>query len=397
MANKKVIPLTQVYKVIQKWLYFPNTERIDIILAAALSLFYDGNPLWLFIIGKSGDAKTEIVRALDGLPFVRKIDQLTTNTFASGRKDIKDLGSELTNKKTILLFSDLACLISLNKDEKKKIWSQLRTLYDSDIYKDTGSGAKKKYKNCHVVIIACVTRVIKEEHHIHQQLGTREILYDTDANPKDNIPKMSRVFKNIGQRKTMRTEITQVIHGFIKTHKYNNDIEIPEDILNFIYNSCQKLILLRATAPVDWYSGELSNDAETEVPTRLAEQLIVLYKALNSLASNYDDNRFKNIIENIIKSSSHPVRFKLYHIFKNDKDHWFKISDLMELTRLGRKAVVSQCEILWNLGSLDKDIREELVGVTGVYTDERGNEYPRGGRMKDVWYYKCRYKEEKQK
>ncbi len=99
MANKKVIPLTQVYKIIQKWLYFPNTERIDIILAAALSLFYDGNPLWLFIIGKSGDAKTEIVRALDGLPFVRKIDQLTTNTFASGRKDIKDLGSELHKQK----------------------------------------------------------------------------------------------------------------------------------------------------------------------------------------------------------------------------------------------------------------------------------------------------------
>ena len=101
-AAKKVITLKQVYATVQKWLYMPNTERIDVILAAVLSLFYDGNPLWLFLIGQSGDGKTEIVQALHGLPFVRKIDQLTANTFASGRKGAKDLGSELTGNKTIL-------------------------------------------------------------------------------------------------------------------------------------------------------------------------------------------------------------------------------------------------------------------------------------------------------
>ena len=396
MANDTV-SLKQVHETIKKWLYIPNTERIDVILATALSLFYDGNPLWLFIIGRSGDAKTEIVRALTGLPYVRKIDQLTANTFASGRKDVKDLGSELVNKRTILLFSDLACLISLNKDEKKKIWSQFRTLYDGEIFKDAGSGAKKKYTNCHVVIIACVTRVIKEEHHVHQQLGTRELLYDTNANLKDNVSKMHQVFNNIGQRETMRKEIQEVIHNFIFSHKYNNNIKIPKDILEFIYNSCQKLTFLRATAPIDWYSGELSNDAETEVPTRLAEQFIVLYKALNSLENDYDPKRYKNIVENIIKSSSQPVRYKLYNIFKEQPDKWFMISDLMKKTKLGRKAIVSQCEILWNLGSLRKEIREELVGATGVYTDEHDVEHPRGGRMKNVWYYKSKYKEKMKK
>jgi hypothetical protein len=386
----EVVPLTKVYETVQKWLYFPNTERIDIILAVTLSLFYDGNPLWLFIIGRSGDAKTEIIRALEGLPFIRKIDQLTANTFASGRKDVNDLGSELQNKRTILLFSDLACLISLNKDEKKKIWSQFRTLYDGDIYKDAGSGAQRKYQNCHVTVIACVTRVIKEEHHVHQQLGTRELLYDTDATPADNVSKMKRVTKNIGHRKLMRDEIKQDIHNFIKSHKFNNNIEVPKEILDFIYNECQKLTFLRATAPVDWYSGELSGDADAEVPTRLSEQFIVLYKALKSLDANYPNNKFKKIINNIVKSSSHPVRYKLYNIFKKNPDRWFKISELMKMTKLGRKAVVSQCEILWNLNSVEKEIREELVGATGVYTDKDGVEHTRGGRMRDVWYYKGR-------
>jgi hypothetical protein len=229
------VTLQQVYDVIQKWLFFPLTERIDVILATVISLFYEGNPLWLFIIGRSGDAKTEIVKALDGLKFIRRIDQITANTFASGRKDAKDLGSELTGRRTILLFTDLACLISLNKDEKKKIWSQFRTLYDGDIYKDTGSGCDKpKYQNCHVVVIACVTRVIKEEHHIHQQLGTRELLYDTNAEFTDNLSKMKQVYKNTGKREEMRTEIRDAIQGFILTHRFNTDITIPDDILDYI-------------------------------------------------------------------------------------------------------------------------------------------------------------------
>jgi len=390
--KKQVVTLQHVYDIIQKWLFFPHTERIDVILAVVLSLFYDGNPLWLFIIGRSGDAKTEIIKALDGLPFIRRIDQITANTFASGRKDAKDLGSELTGKRTILLFTDLACLISLNKDEKKKIWSQFRTLYDGDIYKDTGSGCDKpKYKNCHVIVIACVTRVIKEEHHIHQQLGTRELLFDTNAEFNDNLAKMKQVYRNTGRRNQMRTELKDIIQGFIKTHRFDNTITIPEDVLDYIYTRCQKLTILRATAAVDWYSGELDGDADTEVPTRLSEQFMVLYKALHSLSQNYDDSRFKTIIENIVRSSSHPVRYKLYQIFKDNENpgEAFTIRDLMRITRLGKKAVTSQCEILWNLGSLEKETKEEIVGEM-VKTARDGTEYTSGGHLERIDYYRMR-------
>ena len=129
MTNDKAITLADVYNMVRKWLYMPSTERIDVILATAISLHYKGNPLWVFIVGKSGDGKTELVKALDGLPHTRKIDQLTGNTLASGKKGAHDLGSELTGRRTILIFTDLACLTSINKDEKKRIWGQFRTLY----------------------------------------------------------------------------------------------------------------------------------------------------------------------------------------------------------------------------------------------------------------------------
>jgi len=389
MTSSKVVSLAEVYRVVKKWLYMTNLERVDIILATVLSLFYDGNPLWVFIIGSSGDGKTEIVRALDGLPHVRKIDQLTANTFASGKKGAHDLGAELDGKRTILIFIDLACLTSLNKDEKKKIWSQFRTLYDGEIYKDTGSGVSKKYKNCYVTIIACTTKAIREEYHIHQQLGTREFLYDTNAQPEDNIEKMHRVIGNLGKKKEMREELKKAIQGFIKTHRFNNDIVMSPEILEYIYKQCEKLALLRATAPVDWYVGELTGDADAEVPTRLVEQFSVLYKALKSLDPAYQDQSYKNIVENIIRSSSHPVRYKLYHIFKNSDGKWFNIPDLTRETRLGRKAIASQCAILWNLGSLEKEIREEIVGSTRIYTDDNGIEQKVGGHATEVAYYRA--------
>jgi hypothetical protein len=117
---------------------------------------------------------------------------------------------------------------------------------------------------------------------------------------------------------------------------------------------------------------------------------MVLYKALHSLDPNYDDNRFKTIIENIVRSSSHPVRYKLYQLFKETDDNEdFTIHDLMQMTKLGKKAVKSQCEILWNLGSLTKTVREEIVGAI-VRTAHNGDEYTSGGHMENIEYYRMK-------
>ena len=364
MTNSKVISLNDVHRVVKKWLYIPSTERIDIILATAISLHNPGRPLWVFIVGNSGDGKTEIVKALDGLPHTRKIDQISANTLASGRnrKNACDLGAELQDKKTILVITDLACLTSLNKDEKKKIWSQFRTLYDGEIHKDTGERTKIKYTNCIVAIIGCTTSAIKNEYHIHQQLGTRELLYGTEADPEDDECKMRRAIDNMGRQKKMHQELKTTIQGFIKSHVFDNSIQLPADVLDFIINECMKLKILRATGPTDWYSGELGGDAEAEVPTRLMEQLTVLYKSLKSLDADYPIKSFKNIVRNIVRTSSESIRYKLYHIFKKSPAEWMTVPQLQRMTRIGRKAIIAQCEILWNLRSLEKDIREELVG-----------------------------------
>lgn len=391
-----------MYERLRKWLYLPDTNRVDLILSVYISTFDEGKPLWVFIVGGSGDCKSELLNTLDGRPNVRKVDQLSANTLASGKTRhkkndngeskeyaVKDLGGELEGKKTLLMFTDLACLTSLNKDEKKKIWSQFRTLYDGEIFKDTGSGVQKKYTDCHVNIVAAVTSAIKDEYAVHQQLGTRELLYDTEPDPRDNKEKMNWSLKHSGKEREMKQDLKSAVDGFLLDKKYNPSLEMPQHILNYLYLQCEQLRILRATGKVDWRTGEADGDYEAEVTTRLIQQLSKLYRALHSLDPEYPDENFFAIVERIVRSSSDPIRYKLYHFFPQSLGQSFTAYDLHLLFKNSRMAISAQCEALWNLGLIEKSMDVEQIGGACV-RDDNGNEYRRGGRWDKVAKYTCR-------
>jgi len=383
----------ELYDRIRKWLYLSGTERIDLILATALTTFCGDKPLWIFLTGASGDAKSELLMSLETLDYVRVIDQMTQNTLASGYKEkgkkVPDIGQELENKHTLIIFPDLACLTSLDSNEKKKIWGQFRNLYDGKITKDTGSGVKIYYRNCHVTILACSTSAIRDEYHINQQLGTRELLYGTEARPEDDIKKMRKALMHRGKEKQMKQELSETMQSFLESHEYNDDIEIPEETLLFMMNESIKLAQLRATVgSSDWATGEISADAENEVPTRLIQQLSLLYRGLYSLDKNYPDDKYRSIVENIVRSSSNPIRYILYNIFLKRKNDWINLKELKEMTRIGRKALLNQLMTMWNLRLLDRKIETETVGGY-IYTTSDGYETTRGGRIEEVDYYKA--------
>jgi len=315
----KYTSLSDIYNVLQKWLYIQDTKRIDVLLATIISNQIPGTPIWIFFVGNSGDTKSELINLVSALPHVIKIDQITPNTLASGRKDAHDLGGELQNSSHILIFPDLATLTSLNKDAKREIWSQWRNLYDGFINKRTGSGVNKAYENCHVTAIAGATPSLREEYHIHQQLGTRELLYDTESEVKHNHDKMKAAWKNENYEKQMREEIRNALFGFWVHHKYKEK-EIPPDIEEFLYKEADRLALLRASAMTDWRYNELINDAYPEVPTRLIKQFKRLYISLKNLDDNYPDERAKEIIIHIVNSSGNKLRQKIIETFKQDLD-----------------------------------------------------------------------------
>ena len=386
--DKENATLEKVHKKFKEHYHIANTNHIDVILATALSFRMQGDPIWLIFYGASGDLKTGITKSLLGLQDVVLLDNITPNTLASGKPDVKDLGFKLQNSNHILLIPDLATLISKNIDEKNEIWGQLRTLYDGYINKRTGSGVERKYEGTHVTLIACATNMICDEVLVHAQLGTRDFMYSTGADPMDMNEKMERAWDNVNKEGEISKETQEIISSFCRFH-FIREIPVSEDMKDFIMKQAVKLMILRASGAVDRSSRELLNPVVPEVPTRLSKQFKKLYFGLKALDENYPDEKCKEIISHIVDSSGHKVRqMVLSELEKsNPLDKWFKINEVQFNTRLSRGAVKQQLETLWNMHVIEKKLVDENVGGH-LETNEYDKEYYRGGHIEEVAYYR---------
>lgn len=378
------IELQGVYDIIHKYYHMKDMKRVDVLLASALSMCAMGcDPLMVIFCGNSGDWKSEGLRALtkcdawitelnktnsDKPKWIRPIDQLTKNTFVSGKPGCEgkhgDVGSELNGKYTLLLIADFANIVSKIKEDKNEIFSQLRNLYDGFLQKDTGSGVKKIYEDCHITLIANSTPMIKDEFFLHQALGTREFIYDTSEDMSENdkkqesMSKATKAWENQSIVKRARLELIDVFTRFLIQHPYKeiNDSEIPDDMKNFIIAQSYKLSLLRATVKVDFYRNTVIGEPIIEEPTRLVHQFKLLYKSLKSLSADYSDGRIKLIIKHIIKSSCVPLRHRLLSALMKSKGLPFTATDLAEKFKIDYKQIRLELDILWALNIIEREI-----------------------------------------
>ena len=381
---KRVRPLSEVHNVFKKYLHITDIKRIDTLLAVALSNGLKGTPIWVIFVGNSGDAKTAMAITLDGMDNVKKVDQLTVNTLASGKEGATDLGSEVDGKDIILLIPDLASLISKRSDDKNEIWGQFRNLFDGFINKRTGSGINKKYDNCHITLIAGATPIIRSETLIHAQLGTRELMYDTEAILSDNKDKLNKAWDNEQCEDEMLREMKYTVRLFLDSCVIK-DIKIPKDIKEFLIDESTRLSILRATTDID-RSGEVKNPVCPEVPTRVLKQFKRLYICLKSLSDNYTDKDAKEVITHIVNSSGDKIRWSILKFLMGEPDKYFTIPDIQEHLKIGRKAIKIRLEILWNMEQVRKYTEIENVGGILAFNND-GEEYYRGGRNEEVSHY----------
>lgn len=346
--------LEDVRKKYKEWLHIEDMNRIDVMLAVALSKQLVGTSLWLIIVGPSGDGKTEMVKAMEGLDDVRKIQQLTENTLISGNPEVEDLAPKLDGK--IMLITDFASILSLKSDKKRELWAQLRNLYDGEAFKDTGAGPEAKYDGIRTTMLACSTPAIDNQILIHQDLGTRELIYRTDGSGVRD--KQIQALKNEEEEEKMRRELKEVVHGFLKK-KDIKDIGISEEMKEFLMERAEYLAKMRASASFDSYSGELRKCVDVEVPTRVVKQFKRLYICLKSLAEDYPDERAKKIINHVVDSSCVPLRVKTKELLEESNPQEFSTSQVAEKLQVGKKTAKMQLNALWNIGEIKKRVERQ--------------------------------------
>ena len=345
--------LQDVHEAFNKWFKIEDMNRIDIVLAAALSKKLKGIPIWLILVAPSGDMKTEQLTAIDDdekLLMSKMIPRFTDKTLVNGNKDkskYPDLAPKLDDR--IMIITDMAEILQLRIEVKSQIWAQLRNLYDGFAGMQSGAGADIQYRNLKVTMLAASTPAIDEQILIHQSLGTRELVY----RPKQiiNIEElMQKVWDNEECEDQMKKELKFVCLSYLY-HKNIDNIEISEFAKFKIKELSQYLAIMRAAAPSD-QSGDLRGFIHPEKPTRILKQLKRLFICLMNLDAEYTEEKALEIIKETVFSSMDQMRHNVLSILiKNERR--MTTSEIAEILKIGKKTAKTELSILWHLGLID--------------------------------------------
>ena len=360
------IDLVELHDFYKKLFYIEDTKRIDIVLATALSSQIEGQtPLWLILVGPSGDMKSCQLNAIEGFNtfFLSKITSKTLVNGFPNKIKFPDLAPQL-NKKVIVI-RDMAPLLKLNPTEKAEIWGQLRDLYDGFASAASGMGMDVKYKDIQTTLLAGSTPSIDAQILIHQDLGTRELIYRTHGT-KDKKKVMEKCIDN----EEIENKITEMINdmtlSFLRSRKIKRDF-ISQEIRDEIMKIAEYLCLMRAVAEIDSWEKSLRGNVIPEEPTRVIKQLKKIYICLLSLNDDYPEERAIEILWEIARSSSSQIRIELVDFFINHSEAEFSTSRLAELLKKGKGTIQIETAILWNLGILK--LRKEATSYPDRYYD----------------------------
>jgi len=353
-----------LYSIYKKYLYIQDTNRIDVVLAVALSRKLEGLPLWLFIVGPSGDGKTEQIKALDdGGITTKRLDNITSRTLIQGEKSREnDLMPQLKDK--LILISDFAQFLKLHPDEKGQVWAQLRQLYDGEMFRATGlTGAPKGYKDIKTTMLVGTTPAIDSQILIFQELGTRELLYRTEE--VLNCEELTeKVWNNENYESEMKQALNDVTLKYLSGREVKR-VEITQKVKETLKDWTEYLRIMRASAETDCSTGELINLVYPEMPTRCLKQLKRLFICLKNLDDNYSDEKALQVIARVIESSITPLRKNvLMQVINNNPS--ISTSQVAQNLKVGKKTAYTHLNVLRALNLIDM---EESLDQWGRVTE----------------------------
>src|ERR1035437_1626305 len=87
----------KVKKVLLVHYHEPELQAAQALCAAIAAHKLPGQPVWPMLVAPPGSMKTDLLAALDGLPTVHLIDQMTHNTFLSGQIKVTEHQSQTSS------------------------------------------------------------------------------------------------------------------------------------------------------------------------------------------------------------------------------------------------------------------------------------------------------------
>jgi hypothetical protein len=355
---KKPPTLADVHAMFQKWLFLDSTKSIDVLLATIMSQRMEGPPVWMFLVGPPGSAKTELISSLSDLDEVYATSTVTPHALISGanfqgQKQDPSLIPRLDGK--ILVVKDFTAVMGAKDQDKEEIFSILRDAYDGQCGKFFGNGVERRYKS-RFTVLAAVTPMIYDLGHRHAQLGERFLKFSMadNLNHPDEYQIIERAIDNTDKETKMRKEIRDVVREFVdRTLKAAVLPDIPDHLKNKIIWLGRFGARMRGTVSRDSFRENIMTSRPTaEVGSRLGIQLAKLCRSLAMLNQRESVNEDDYVIVKKVMLDTVMQRTEdiLRAIYVNDVRGELSTKEIAKLTRYPIQTVL---RLLQDLHVLD--------------------------------------------
>jgi hypothetical protein len=298
----------------------------------------------MMIVAASGSGKTTLVEILDDLYDTHSLEDISPHTLFSGtskkgkKKEEISLIYTLNNK--LVIIKDFAPILSKGGEDKKKIFSQFRQIYDGKANYDRGTGIRHNWKG-RISFIACVTPEIDKHFDEFGDLGERFIVY----RPILPTPKQAgkKAMENEGKDEYIMKKFRTCVNKFFKRLSIEDIIHFPnwngyeEDLLEL----AELATIGRTPLKMNPYSKSYDYLPSTsEFPTRIVKQVKALVKGmwLNGVKTNDIKQASYKIIRDCIPRFRRAL-LEIVHRYPGRKKE-----EIAELLCFDIKSVANQLE-----------------------------------------------------
>jgi hypothetical protein len=317
LNGKRPVSLEEVHEAFSSALYLPDAAVVDVSLATVVANRGHGDPVWTMLVAPPSSGKTEVLRATAGLPEAYAISTLTAHTFASGMKG--DRRASLLHRldedhKTLLVLKDFTSVLTMHREARAEILSQLREIYDGSFSKDFGTGQTVAWEG-RLGLLAGVTPVVDNHRIVSALLGERFVYLRL---PQEDRRALSRrALKMRDREHEMRERLRSVVNGFLDGIG-GVERTLSEDATETVIKLSDLTTRLRSGVERDYQNRDILTMPEPEAPARFAKQVAALAAAL--MVIGYDEPGALKLVRRVADDSVPPARLRTMHLLGTTED-----------------------------------------------------------------------------
>jgi hypothetical protein len=280
--------ITQVEEVYARWLHDGDKVTTRVVHAVYVAnMVLAGDPVWIFLVGGSGQGKTERLAPLSVMPHTELASTLSGEAAllsATARRDRAEHAHggllRRIGDKGLLVVKDFTSILEMDRTARGQVLAALREVYDGRWDREVGAeGGQTLTWVGKCGFLAGCTTAIDKAHSVMNDMGPRSLFVRL---PPADLGKIAgSALDHMGREHQMREELAAASAGLL-THLTGK----PHDAGG---NARRELIALaslvsQARSPVhrDW-SGEIELIGDAEAPTRIIKQLGQLWRACGVL------------------------------------------------------------------------------------------------------------------